>query len=101
MKILTTLMTAGVLMAGSLAAQSIPARERVQDRRIEQGVRSGELTPREAAKLEHKEAQLRRQVRHARATGAGMSPSERRRIARKQAQLNRQIYREKHDNQVR
>ena len=68
--------------------------------RIRQGVRSGELTPRERAGLKMKEARVRRDERAARANGV-VTPAERRNINRDKRSLNRSIYRQKHDAQVR
>lgn len=72
-----------------------------QQRRIGQGVRSGQLTARETAKLERREAQLNKQIVHARQTGGGLSAKERARIEHKQDRLSKQIYKQKHDRQHR
>ena len=90
----------GCIALVQLPGQSVVGRERRQQARIAQGARSGELTPAEAARLERKQARLRRQIRRDRVDGGGLSARERSRINRQQNQLNRKIYREKHDNQV-
>lgn len=96
---------AAALFAGSAAAQSgdvqptIRHRQRAQQRRIAQGIRSGQLTPGETAKLERREAALNREIRRDRRDGGGLSARERAKIDRQQNRLSRQIYREKHDNQ--
>lgn len=80
---------------------SIHRREVRQQKRIGQGIKTGQLTAREARKLERKEAKLDKQIDHARQTGGGLNARERARIDHKQDQLSRQIYREKHDKQTR
>ena len=95
-------MLIAVAISGALlSAQRIPARQKAQQQRIEQGVRSGELTRREAVKLEAKEARLAREVRKDRIDGPGLTPKERVKIEKKQDRLSREIYREKHDGQTR
>ncbi len=55
----------------------VNARDRLQQERIGQGVKSGSLTAGEAAKLEHKEAGLNREQRNMRAGNGGkLTPGE-------------------------
>jgi hypothetical protein len=70
-----------------------------QQERIEQGLQSGQLTTREAAKLEGEEARVEKAESRALKDGK-LSPEERARIDRAQNQVSRDIYREKHDAQV-
>jgi hypothetical protein len=77
----------------------IQTRQARQQRRIAEGIESGQLTARETARLERNEARLNREIRRDRAHGGGLSARERRNINRRQNQLSRQIYREKHDPQ--
>ena len=42
-----------------------------QQRRIANGVKSGQLTPRETAHLEHREAHINREIRHDKAANGG------------------------------
>jgi hypothetical protein len=70
-----------------------------QQQRIEQGLQSGQLTTREAAKLEGEEARVDRMQSRALSDGK-LSPEERARLDRAQNQASRDIYREKHDAQV-
>jgi hypothetical protein len=86
------LATAMVMQAGEIRNR----RENQQDR-IAQGVGSGQLTPRETARLEGREANLNRTIRRDRRSGGGLSVQERRQINRRQNQLSRDIYRQKHD----
>lgn len=71
-----------------------------QDRRIEQGIQSGELTNREVGKLQR--GQARDEAREARAGADGfVGPNEQRRIQQAENRQSRQIYRQKHDQQTR
>jgi metal-dependent amidase/aminoacylase/carboxypeptidase family protein len=94
---LTSLIAAGLMIAG-LNAQEIKARQENQQDRIAQGVRSGQLTAGETANLEHKEAGLNREIRHDRKqNGGNLTNKEKRQINRQQNQLSRQIYNKKHN----
>jgi hypothetical protein len=96
-----TVIVLGVFVVRASNAESIHAREVRQQDRIASGVRSGELTAKEAAALEQREAKLQRELHRDRADGRGLTAAERAKIERRQAQLSRQIYHQKHDNQVR
>ncbi len=86
--------------AGSAFAAEVDRREENQQQRIAQGVQSGQLTPRETARLERKEARIDRQIKRERAENGGkLTPAERRQVNREQDRVSRQIYREKHDAQ--
>ena len=101
------LLTVAVLGALSLpafaqypAAPQIDQRQDRQERRIEQGVRSGELTPREAARLERGQARIRQMERQALADGH-ISRRERAAINREQDRQNQLIARLKHNARTR
>ena len=100
--------TYGKLLAAALAASlSVPAlaaevdrRQANQQARIADGVESGQLTPRETARLERKEAKIRREIRRDRAANGGtLTPAEKAKINREENRTSRQIYRAKHDDQ--
>lgn len=75
-------------------------RENQQDR-IAQGVKSGELTARETANLENKEAKLNKEIRHDRkVNGGNLTNKQKAKIDRQQNRLSKDIYREKHDAQT-
>lgn len=84
--------------AGYPSTPHIDQREAQQQRRIGQGVRSGELTRHEARRLERRQAEIRRMEHRAKADGV-VTPHERRRIAAAQNRSSRAIYRQKHDAQ--
>ncbi len=77
-----------------------PTAEVSPQARIGEGVESGQLTPRETARLERKEARVRSEIRRDRAANGGtLTPAEKARINRQENRLSRQIYRQKHDAQ--
>ena len=80
---------------------SINRIEHRQQARIRQGVRSGELTRAEAARLRSEQARIRQQERINRADGRGLNLQERRRLNQEQRQAGRHIYRQTHDQQDR
>ena len=91
-------MIAAAMVAG-MQAQVIRKRQENQQDRIAHGVASGQLTPRETARLENREANLNRTIAKDRASGGHLSPAERRQINRRQNRLSRDIARQKHDAQ--
>lgn len=87
--------------AVSMAGQhGIDARQHREQQRINQGIRSGELTRREARRLETGLARIRIDERFARSDGY-ISPRERARLNRELNRESRGIYRQKHDGQDR
>jgi hypothetical protein len=79
----------------------IAARKGDQQARIAQGVRSGQLTPREAGRAEHQEAGINREERGMRAQDNGhLTTQDRHTLARQQNQESRRIYNQKHDAQT-
>ena len=80
---------------------TVNARQNRQERRILQGVGSGELTRRETRGLVTEQNHIERMEQRARATGGEFTARERARIEREQNQASRHIYRQKHDGQDR
>src|SRR3954463_8022894 len=70
-----------------------------QQSRIEQGLQSGSLNTREAARLEREETKIEQDQARAMRDGR-LSPAEKARLAREQNNVSRDIYREKHDAQT-
>lgn len=84
-------------------AQSTPVidqRQANQEARIQQGVASGELTPREAARLEKGQAHVANMEAKAKADGV-VTSKERARIHRAQDRQSTRIHHQKHDRQHR
>ena len=71
-----------------------------QQSRINQGVRSGQLTQREAYRLQRQQGHVRRETRRMKRDG-NFTAAERRHVTRDQNRLSRRIYRQKHDGQYR
>ena len=78
----------------------INGRKENQQDRIAQGVRSGQLTPRETGRLEHREASINREEHNMRrADGGRLTAKGRHVLARQQNRESAAIYREKHDRE--
>jgi hypothetical protein len=84
--------------ASSQRMQADVARNINQQQRIAQGVRSGELTPREAGRMEHREAAVNRMQGRAGADGH-VGRFEQQRIQQAQNRQSEAIWRQKHDRQ--
>ncbi|MDO7885403.1 hypothetical protein [Hymenobacter cheonanensis] len=95
-----TALLAGNLLAAAAQMPGINARQRNERARIRQGVRSGELTRSEAARMRGREAGITAEKRAARADGI-VTRGERHDIRRTENSASRAIYRQKHDRQVR
>ena len=67
--------------------------------RIRQGVKSGELTKAEAAKLKAQTAQVNQERKEYKADGV-ITTEERKDLRQDKKKLSRRIYRQKHDAQV-
>lgn len=90
----------GLAFCGAVFAQAGTVQRDVnQQGRIEQGLKSGQLTTNEAAKLEKAESKVERDQARAMRDG-NLSAAEKSRLAREQNQVSREIYREKHDAQT-
>jgi hypothetical protein len=96
--LLTALLGLAPLAYAADAAQVIQ-RDINQQKRIEHGVQSGQITPHEAAKLEHSQSRVERAQAHVLKNGQ-LSPAEQRRLHHLQDKTSQQIYRETHDGQV-
>ena len=91
-----TLLQRGMLSTFVTAEAGVNDRERNQQRRIRQGVRSGELTRGEFRRLEREQARVRRHEARARSDGR-FTLRERARINRELNRSSRHIYRQKHN----
>ncbi|MDI6748600.1 MAG: hypothetical protein ACOY6N_08720 [Pseudomonadota bacterium] len=82
------------------ATPGIDQRQMNQERRIDQGIASGQLTAREAARLERGQERIDAMENRAKADGV-VTARERARIQHAQNVESRRIYRQKHDRQHR
>lgn len=80
------------------ATPGIDKRQAEQQKRIDQGVQSGQLTPREAARLEKGQKRVQKMEDKAKADGK-VTAGERARIQHAQDVQSRHIAKEKHDRQ--
>lgn len=103
MKVLASLAFMIVIFPATGLAQDhgINDRQRDQQQRIRQGIRSGELTRREARRLELEQAKIYRNEARARRSGGEFTARERFRIQRELNHSSRDIRRQKHDRQDR
>ncbi|MEJ7610488.1 MAG: hypothetical protein WKF88_04845 [Ferruginibacter sp.] len=102
---LKTIATLALLTVASYAstAQAVSARPvstlSNDNKRIHQGVKSGEITAAERARLKAQEAKIRQERKAYR--GDGISKTERKDLRKDKKRLSKNIYRQKHDGQVR
>ena len=75
-------------------------REKHQQQRIKEGVKSGELTGKEAKKLEKQQAKIHAEEAVAKSDGK-VTKGERAKIHHDQNKASKHIYKEKHDKQDR
>lgn len=80
------------------ATPRVDQRQAEQEKRIQQGVASGQLTPKETERLRAEQGRIARAEEKAKADGK-VTPQERVRLDRMQDHANRDIKREKHDRQ--
>lgn len=101
-KIIFAAAVLSIMLAGQIAdaAPNNGRSQYNQHRRIQQGVRSGQLTRPEAAHLRVQQAKIRNYKTMAMADGR-ITPAERRLIHKEQAKANHNIYRAKHNSRTR
>lgn len=98
---MAALASAALLVASTASADEINQRKENQQDRIAQGVKSGQLTAGETARLEGKEAALNQEERDMRKLDNGkLTKQDRRTINRQQNRLSRNIYRDKHNKRT-
>jgi hypothetical protein len=94
-------LTATALPAAAQSWQNINARQAQLDARIDQGIRSGDLTRREAIRLRTEFKSIADLEARYRRSGHGLTAEERRELDRRFDALAQQVYAEKHDRQQR
>jgi hypothetical protein len=100
MKFLSLTIAALSLLTITAEAARRDNRQASQRSRIQQGVKSGELTKKEASGLRAEQRKIRRMERRAEADG-NVTGREKARIERRQDKANKHIYNQKHDDQKR
>jgi hypothetical protein len=97
-KTLVALAFATPLAAFAQSTPRVDQRQVNQEQRIQQGVQSGSLTQKEAAKLEKGQGHVQKMEDKAKADGK-VTPKERERLQQAQNNQSQKIAREKHDHQ--
>jgi uncharacterized membrane protein YebE (DUF533 family) len=104
LKLTLAALTLGVFALPAFAQTTTPntpnidKRQAEQQKRIDQGVKSGQLTNRETKQLERGQAKVQRMEAKAKADGK-VTPRERRAIEREQNKQSRLINKDKHNAQ--
>ena len=92
------LASVAALAAAPVGARDVKKREHRQERRIEQGEKSGRLSKKEASKLESREQSMHAQEQQMRAENGGkLTKHDRKVLNHEENHLSHQIYRNKHD----
>jgi hypothetical protein len=108
-RVIIASMLMGALLTGTAATSFaadekegvIKQRKENQQKRIAQGVKSGSLTPKETARIEHNESKINKEVRADRkANGGNLTNKEKAQVNRQQNRVSKQIYNQKHDGQT-
>jgi hypothetical protein len=92
------IMATGTVLAGT-SDPVIQQREANQEQRIDQGIKSGQLTPGEAGRLEAQQTRIRQREARMKADGH-LTAGERERLTRQQNRASRNIYRLKHNSRT-
>jgi predicted Holliday junction resolvase-like endonuclease len=107
MKVVSSLLSGVVLCAALAPMTSIAAPRQVNQRlenqqdRINQGIKSGELTRKEAGNLEAKDARIKNNERFDRKQDNGkLTPADRKSLNKQLNKASRNIYRDKHNNRT-
>ena len=83
-----------VLLISNLSFGQINKRQQKQDKRVDQGVKSGEITKKEKAQIEMKQVKIQHMENQAHADGK-VTEKEKAAITKEQNEANRQINRKK------
>jgi hypothetical protein len=95
----TGIAVGAMLVAGttSMFANEVNHRQQSQQRRIASGISHGSMSAREAARVEHQEANVHRKIRADRAANGGrLTPGEHAQVNRQQDRMSHEIYGDKH-----
>ena len=94
-----SLMLSGIALAGPTDDPGIQKRELNQEKRIQQGVQSGQVTPKEAGRLEAQQAKIKQDEERMKADGK-LTKAERKKLKREQNRASDNIYRKKHNDKA-
>ena len=96
--LLVSLVATAVQAQDNTATPRVDERQAVQQRRIDNGVATGQLTPREARRMQRQQRAVGAAETQAKSDGV-VTKTERRKLDRMQAHPSRNIHRQKHDAQ--
>lgn len=97
----TTLIAAFAMPASAqtTATPNVSKRQALQQKRIAEGVRSGELTAKETANLEAREAKIQADKHAAKSDGV-VTTAERAKLQAEENRASRKIYQKKHNDRT-
>ena len=95
------ILTTVALVFTAVGESQVPQRQGTQQKRIREGVATGELTNKEAIKLEREQGRINREIERDRVDGGRFTSAERKKANRKLNRSSAKIYHEKHDPQKR
>jgi hypothetical protein len=99
-KTIAAIVSTALLVSTPIFAARVDRRQREQQERIAQGVKSGQLTARETVRLEREQAGLQAEKHDMREDNGGkLTNAEKVKLNNQQNWLSGQIYRQKHDGQ--
>jgi hypothetical protein len=90
------LLLSGAALAGPTDDPGIQKREQNQEKRIQQGVQSGQLTPKETGRLEAEQARIKQDEERMKADGT-LTKAERKKLKQEQNRASKDIFRKKHN----
>jgi len=93
------MMISSFISVDMVQAGRVGNRQIKQQKRIHQGTKSGELTPKEALRLEREQRHIQKTKQVVLKDG-NVTPKERLRLERQQNKANRRIYRLKHNEKT-
>ena len=97
-QLITAALSVAALTGAVPALAQVNGRQAEQQHRINQGVRSGELTGREANHLERQQARINNTEHRMRAQNGGyLRPGQKARLEARQDRASANIYRKKHN----
>ncbi len=107
-RIIGTILTGSLVcmfaVVPAMAANNDPGidqREANQQNRVNQGVQSGQLTPKEAGKLDAQQARIQqREDRMAAKNGGNLTAKDKAKLTRQQNRASKNIYKKKHNNKT-
>ena len=80
--------------------RTIPQRRHNQQERVANGIKSGELTPNEAAHIEGQEGKLNNEIKDMREDNGGkLTAADKQKVHNQENRMSREIYNQKHDQQ--